>query len=340
MPIAFAFVISALLHAAAITMPGWDLPGETEPPPLEARLPPPVTAAAAPGKPKPAPRPRAAKKPAIVPVAAAGVSEPATQAEATQAEATQAEATQAEATQAEATAHEPAEPTAAAPESAAAPDAEAAAPSPPIAPPWPRTGRVHYVVTYGNHGFVIGETVHEWDMQGERYAIRSVAEPKGLAVLRGRMRRQESVGELTAGGLRPFEFRDQREGREWETASFDWPAARVVFSGGRGTNPLAEGTQDLLSVFYQLAWQAPRQSVEVAVATASRVRRWTFEWVGEENVTLPATELTALRLRTSAEGDTTEVWLAPAYGGLPVKIRHVDRGGDVYEQAADSLEFN
>jgi hypothetical protein len=220
-----------------------------------------------------------------------------------------------------------------------APPAAAVAPTPP-SPPWPRDGRLRYVVKYGDGGFVIGETVQEWHIEDGRYSIRSVAEPKGLAALRGRMRTQSSEGEVTAAGLRPREFRDQREGRDAEVASFDWSAGQVGFSGGRASGRLAEGTQDMISVFYQLAWLMPRQNLELAVATASRLGRWNFEWVGEEELDLPSGKLASVHLRTRSDGDTTEVWLAPAYGGLPVKIRYVDRKGDAFEQTADSPEKN
>jgi len=324
-PLAFALAISAVLHAAAITMPGWELPGvaEPEPVPLDARLVPPrsapVAVLAPPAKPRP-PRTAPVRKvvasdaaPARVPVDAEG---PPTRAEAP--------------------------PPAPPPEPAVVEQAvvEPAPPAAPPAPPWPRAGRVHYLVTYGDGGFVIGETVHDWEVADGRYSIRSVATPRGLAALRGKTRSQSSTGEITANGLRPLEFRDQREGREAEAAAFDWTQERVSFSGGRGEARLGEGTQDMISVFYQLAWQAPRADLEMAVATAGRLGRWKFEWVGEETIDAAGATLVTLHLRTRADGDVTEVWLAPAHGGLPVKIRHVDRKGDAFEQTADTLEIH
>jgi len=187
---------------------------------------------------------------------------------------------------------------------------------------------------------VLGENVHEWRVADGHYSIRSGFVPKGVAALFGKTRTQVSEGEVTSAGLRPREFRDQREGREAETARFDWPANQVVFSSGRSDGRLVPGTQDLLSVFYQLAWLAPRQDVELSVATGSRLGRWVFEWLGEESLPLPVGTLATLHLRTRADGDSTEVWLALAHGGLPVKIRHTDRKGDVFEQVADLLELN
>lgn len=328
MPFAIALAVSVVLHAAAIVMPGWTLPGdsEAEPQTIEAELAPaPAAPAAVVEAPKPKPHPRPRPHPARH-VAAAPETPPA------------------EDTAAAVPAGEPAAPSprdAAAGTDAAAPTpAPAAAPPVPPAPPWPSHGRLRYVVKYGDGGFVIGETTQEWKVEDGRYTIRSVAEPKGLAALRGRTRTQSSAGEVTAAGLRPREFRDQREGRDAETATFDWPSGQVAFSGGRAPAGLADGAQDMISVFYQLAWLAPHQDVELAVATGSRLGRWTFEWLGEEQLGTPTGTIATLHLRTRSDGDTTEVWLAPAYGGLPVKIRYVDRKGDAFEQTADSPETN
>lgn len=324
MPFAIALAVSALLHAAAIVAPGWDLPGlgEPEPAPLEARLTPPpapsLPQAPKPAKPKPRPKPtavaHAASAAAVPPVPAMAEEAPAVP-----------------------TAEPPPPPP---PVPVVAPAAEPAPAPAPLSPPWPRQGRVRYVVTYGENAFVIGETVHEWRVDGERYWIRTAAQPKGLAAVFGKTRRQESSGSVSADGLRPEQFRDSREGRAEESAGFDWQRAQAFFSNGSSAGPLAPGMQDLVSVFYQLAWLMPRADLELAVATASRLGRWRFEWLGEEELALAAGKLATLHLRTRADGDTTEIWLAPGQGGLPVKIRHVDRKGDVFEQVADVLELN
>ena len=326
MPFALALALSVLLHAAAIVVPGWDLPGANEPdaPPLEAHLAPPPRPAPTPVEKRQAP-PKKKAAPAATP-AATTVDAPA------------------------ATAAVPLLPPPPVVETPPTPFAEPpavasdplplAAPTPAPAPPWPSRGRVRYLVTYGESGFVLGETIHEWRVVDGHYSIHSVFAPKGLAAIVAKTREQTSAGEVTADGLRSSEFRDRREGRAEETASFDWSAGRVVFSSGRSDSRLTPGTQDMLSVFYQLAWLAPRRDVELVVVTSSRLDRWTFEWLGEEQLELAPATVSTLHWRTRADGETTEVWLAPTYGGLPVKIRYVDRKGDVFEQAADLLELN
>lgn len=325
MPLALALALSALLHAAAISAPGWDLPGIVEPEPavIEAQLAKPPKAAgvaAEKSKPRVAPARKAVPAPVRHDVVAAA-----------------ADAAPVAAPGPTVTAPVVPEPVASAPLPA---EPVAVAAPPPPAPPWPPRGRISYVVTYGEGGMVVGQTVQEWQVDGAHYTLRSLAEPKGLAAMFGKTRAQESVGVVTIAGLRPEEFRDQREGRAQEAVAFDWAAGRVVFSGGRGAVSLAEGTQDLISVFYQLAWLPPGRDAVLSVATASRVGRWTFEWVGVETLAVGARTLDTQHWRTRADGDATEVWLAPAHGGLPVKIRHSDRKGDVFEQVADSIQLD
>lgn len=326
MPLFIALAISVVAHATAISMPGWELPGLSDPEPvaIEAHLtPPPGPTVAAPRE-RPKLRPRR-NPPAPQPPAAAPAPE--------------AVAPVAPVAEAPATANEPPP----APPVEAAAGEPAAAPLPPSAPSWvagATMGRIRYLVYYGENGFMIGEAIHEWRADDGRYFLRSTAEPKGLAALRGKTRRQASEGDITPDGLRPRIFRDQREGREPETVSFDWENNRVAFAAGRGDGLLSSGTQDMLSVFYQLAWRGDRRTTEIPVATVSRVGRSTFEWIGDETLELAFGAVATRHLRArSGDTEATEVWLAPAHGGLPVKIRHTDRKGDIYDQVADKLEL-
>ena len=314
MPFAIALALSAVLHAAAISLPAWDLPGLSEPEPtvMEAQLaPPPKPVPPEPKRGKEKPRPPRARP------AQAGTAPAPAPAAAPEAESAP-----------------PAPPPVVEPPAAVVPPA----PPPPPVPPWGNKSRLVFAATYGEGGFVIGETRQEFAAAAGRYTLRSSFEPKGLAALRGRTRSQESSGEVTVEGLRPLSFRDQREGREPEIASLDWAAGKVAFAGGRSDAALPAGAQDLLSVFFQLGWLAPRQNISLAVATGSRIGRWTFEFLGEETLTISSVPQATVHLRTQADGDTTEVWLATGMGGLPVKIRYTDRKGDVFEQVAKELE--
>lgn len=238
-----------------------------------------------------------------------------------------------------------------APETPAGPPEAAAASSatPPPESALPRRGSIRFVVSRGDQGFVVGQSVHRWSHDGASYTLRSVTETTGLAALfRPVQVTQSSAGEIGAEGLRPREFRTGRDGRAGDAARFDWAGMKLVLSGGGQREvALVPGAQDLLSMFYQfgqlLADAAPArpagESLAVSVATGRKFERYAFGIVGEETLPTRFGAQRALHLRTASGSEATEVWLALGMRGLPLKIRYTDREGESYDQVADEIEF-
>jgi hypothetical protein len=326
MPLVLALVASALLHLGVVVAPGWVLPETMEsdlPPTIDAVLAP-LRSEAAPVRPetapaeKPVPKPPASKPrpPSAAPavLAAEAPSEPA-------------------AVVAEAPAAEP--PPAAPP----APAIEPAAPVP-AKTSLPGKGRMRYVITRGEGGFVIGESVHSWDHDGFTYRLKSMTETTGIAaVFKPAQMFQTSQGEISAAGLRPREFRHERSAGI-DTAKFDW-LRRVVAYAGR-EDSLVEGTQDMLSMYYQLVLLAPRSgSVEIPIATGRKLVNYRFDVIGEETLVSPAGSRQTVHIRTRSGNDIIEMWLPIGEGeqsrGMPLKIRILDRKGEIYDQIADDM---
>lgn len=336
MPFALALLASALLHGAALVGPGWPLPEVNEadaPPVLEAVLIKPAVAAEAVAKPAPAPpadRPRPRRVASAPPAVASTAAAPSP---------VQAEAPSAAA---------PAEPSAvdagALTEVPGTPDVDAGVPAEPAMaapvqhPALPGKGRVRYVVTRGESGFVVGQALHTWEHDGLVYKAQSIAETTGLAALFKPVRvMQSSEGELTAEGLKPHEFRHQRVAG-LDAASFDW-VRRVVAYRGREES-IAPGTQDMLSLYYQLVLLAPQSgTLDVPIATGRKLESFRIEVLGEETVTLPAGERRALRLRTRSGNDSLELWIAADMRALPVKIRIIDRKGEIFDQIVQDIDI-
>lgn len=324
--LATAVGISVLIHAAVIGAPGWGLPSLEplpEPAGLEAYLA---------ARPKPAPK--AETLPAPKPAKAAARTPPRPVAAGSGPELPVRPAAAAE--------DRPAESAAPAVEAPAVPVPAPIAGPPPVALDLPAKGRIRFVVTRGDQGFVIGQSVHEWRQDGATYILRSAAETTGLASLfRPARVVQVSEGTVTAGGLRPGEFRTER-GSGSESARFDWEGGRVAFSaGGAREAALPPATQDLLSMIYQMALAAPKEGVvEMAIATTRKLERYAFEVVGEEALALKSGEVRALHLRARSGAETTEIWLAVALPRLPVKIRYTDRKGDQYDQTAEEVDVS
>jgi hypothetical protein len=322
MPLILALLASSLLHVAAVISPGWVLPDA-----LDSEMPPTINAVLA----------KPPVSPETVPVAKPLPKSPA---------------------------RKPLSPSVAHPVVAAAAPSEfppVAAPplpveEPPLAVPpaptiepvapvaantaLPGKGRMRYVITRGEGGFIIGQSVHSWDHDGFTYRLKSLTETTGIAsVFKPAQVLQSSQGDITDAGLRPREFRHERSAGV-DTASFDW-GRRVVTSAGR-QDILSDGTQDLLSMYYQLVLLAPRRgAVEMPIATGRKLGNYRFEVLGEETLSLPAGERRTVRIKTRSGNDNIEMWLLIGEGeqshSMPLKIRITDRKGDIYDQIVDEL---
>jgi hypothetical protein len=225
---------------------------------------------------------------------------------------------------------------------APAAEPEAQVPAPPAEFLLPRQVRIRYRVTMGDAGLLVGQAEHDWTHDGSHYRLRSTAETIGLAALVKSARVvHESAGDIENGMLRPREFRSERNGVPAEWARFDWEAGHLRMSGGPGGKELEPGTQDMLSMFAQLAVTPFDGSVYLWVATGKKVEAYDFAVVAEEPVRAMEEEWAAVRLRTRrGDQEMTEVWLALGLARLPVRIRHVDRRGNVFDQVAESIEID
>ena len=319
-----ALVLSLLVHALAVNGPGWRLPFLDEAgtggvleahlvPKPEAVQPKPEPAMPAPG---PAPKPKAAPRPPPVQTATAR-SVPAPVA---------------------APASEPAPVIEPAPAAAAA-KAETA---------WPRQGRIRFIVTRGEdeQGMQIGESTHTWHHDGERYALQAVTETTGLvALFREVSIVQTSEGSIGAEGLVPQAFEVERKGRRAEGVRFDWNAGKATLTRGgqpRREVALAAGAQDVLSQIYQIGLAGVAARIELMIATGKNYGRYAYEAVGDETLAMRFGALRTWHVKTPAlPGEQAmELWLAQDHGNLPVRIRFIDRKGEVFDQNAVELEID
>lgn len=172
----------------------------------------------------------------------------------------------------------------------------------------------------------------DWLPQGQRYEASQQVQVPLVGI-----RRQASVGSIVPQGLQPEIFIDR--GRKEYSTTFDAQTGQIVFSRGSAAAPLVAGTQDRLSVFFQVAGMiaaAPQKypagsSITVQAASSSRVAAWTFTVRGSETLKLPAGSMTALKLEHASNGGDNDLqstlWLAPGMQYLPVRIRMLEDGG-------------
>ena len=151
---------------------------------------------------------------------------------------------------------------------------------------------------------------------------------------------QTSRGELGAQGLEPTRLGDKF--RSERAAHFERSKGKITFSANTPDGALLPGTQDHLSVFFQLAAMlggSPGSFPEgsalpfEAVGPTS-VESWVFKVGALEKLVLPAGPVAAIKLTRDAVGPygtRGEVWLAPSMDHFPVRIRLTESNGDVMD---------
>ena len=158
---------------------------------------------------------------------------------------------------------------------------------------------------------------------------------------------QTSEGRMGPQGLLPERFGDRRRSSE-KAAHFDRVEQRIRYSSNAKDSPLLPGAQDRLSVFLQLGalLQArpeayPQgQTVELQVVSTGSAEVWQFEVGPLEALALPAGAVNARRLTRAPRREydsRVEVWLAPAWQHLPVRIRITEHNGDQADQQLREL---
>ena len=318
-PLSVALAFSLALHLLVITGPAWELPtlddllGADEGPPLDAYLvAPPGPPAVKQKRTRPKPRPVARSEEKVSPgdtppMAAASPVPPAETAEEEESE--------------------PAEPVAALPD---------------VKMTLPAYVRIEYRVTMGETAFPIGRAVQEIRHDGAHYSMRNDAQTTGIVRLfRPARIVNVSAGKVVAGGLRPMEFWNRRDNGKGDAGHFDWSAGEVRLDNGR-RYPLEADTQDMLSMFAQLTLLAIEDgTLSLPVATGKKVERYEFAVLGRERIASPRGERMTLHLRNRSPNgkEATEIWLGLDDGRLPIKIRHIDRRGDIFDQVAERIEF-
>jgi len=154
-------------------------------------------------------------------------------------------------------------------------------------------------------------------------------------------RRQTSRGQITPEGLRPKRFGDKV--RSEVAAHFEYDKGKVIFSANTPEAALQPGAQDQLSIFIQLASLIAAEPQRYPGGTAIEMQAvgpresdsWRFVIDGAERLNLPGGEQDTLKLtrpRRQPYDLMVELWLAPALGYLPVRIKLTQDNGDFIDQ--------
>ena len=169
-------------------------------------------------------------------------------------------------------------------------------------------------------------------------------------------RSQSSTGQITPEGLAPKRFGDKV--RSEVAAHFERDKGekgghgKVIFSANTPSVDLQPGAQDQLSIFMQIASLLAGDPSRYPVGSAFEMQAvggrdadtWRFVIESEETLALPGVvpggEQKALRIKRPARQQhdiTVELWLAPALGYLPARIRLTQTNGNFVDQQLASF---
>jgi hypothetical protein len=201
--------------------------------------------------------------------------------------------------------------------------------APPQPEPFPRDAipaqiSIDYTLT---SAFADGRASYNWRRDGDNYRITGEAQAEGVFALflEGRIT-QESIGTVTATGLRPDRFTERKPGAAPEGVEFDWEGKRAILerNGDKRSEALQENTVDWLSMIFQLAHRPPSgEGMEIRVFTQRKLESYRLQVVGEEMIDVPIGKLKALHLRHVDPKDASQVdvWLGIDQHYVPVKLR-------------------
>lgn len=315
--VAFAIVVSMLLHSLLLWGPNIQLPNfKPSLPQLTAKL---EALPAAPAKPKP----KHKTKPVAQKIAPAP--EPKTEA--------LPQATP-PATSTPVAASEPAVASAPVETGTLAPDAD----KPTDRPPLPMHAQLTFAINKGTSNFRVGEAIHTLDIEDGRYVLQATTSTTGIVKLfKSYELDQYSNGRYGKDGLQPdlyAEERKERLGKQRNAVEFDHTAQRARFSNGLEV-VLPPETQDILSVMYQFPPLAHTEIAAVSVGNGKKIEHYQFAVAVDETITTPLGKLLTVHLHKmhAANEEGLDIWLAREYRLFPVKLRFTEKNGEVSGEA-------
>jgi hypothetical protein len=206
----------------------------------------------------------------------------------------------------------------------------------------------NFQVYYGDvsRNLVVAEARYRLSHGDGRYDVGTEAKAIGVvAIFYSGVLVQQSVGRVGPDGLIPERYRERRGKRPERSIRFDYARGKLIGHGDPPPEvPLQPGTQDRLSIFYQVGLMARARPRDFAagsqftmpLASMKTIDRPRFTVVGEEPVRTSRGDVAALHLKVRNEDDPSDpvidAWLAPGLSMLPARIRVEDEDGKVVDQ--------
>ena len=194
------------------------------------------------------------------------------------------------------------------------------------------------------NGQKLGQVTDTYVQKGGQYTLTSEMRATGpLKMLWPGSIRLESTGSVTQQGLRPEQFQHARSDapEKLATARLDWTARNIAYryKGEAWTAPdLKSGAQDQLSQLYQFMF-APKLPKDYALQVVSGRDLKDYRYARRDGgaLTTPLGTFATQqyqRIVSDPDDKAVTVWVVPARGNLPVRIRVVEDGVTLEQRLA------
>lgn len=208
----------------------------------------------------------------------------------------------------------------------------------------PQRVQMEFAVSSGSMDLGEGRDVLEHD--GKTYSVVSELKTVGVAAILYKLDiRRQSRGLVTKDGLRPQHFEEARTRKPKRAADFDWDAKTIKLTDGDRveTLPLPDNTFDQTSFTYAFAFKASLDDLPpVNLTDGRKLSDYTYKVLGREKLKTPIGELEALHIRKVQDADDKrgfEVWLSVEHHNLPVRIRYVEKNGQVVDSTITRITY-
>ncbi len=217
----------------------------------------------------------------------------------------------------------------------------------PLSASLPAAGSQRFRVYYGDvsRNVQVAEIDYRLAHDADAYQIDTRGNAVGMvAMFYSGVLIQNSIGRIGKNGLLPEKYSERRGKRPERVIRFDQAGRKMIGLGDPPEVVLLPGTQDRLSVFYQvglLARSRPAmfqagQRFNLPLASMKEIDIPDFLVAGAEAVQTARGSLPALRLTVrnpaDSEDPTIDVWLGSTISMLPARIRVQDPDGKVIDQ--------
>jgi Protein of unknown function (DUF3108) len=183
-------------------------------------------------------------------------------------------------------------------------------PAPPPARMPPKKIDLGYSAFFGEQKFEVGPVTLKFTHDAGRYKLRIIGRGKGIAALLypGTFT-GESEGQITAEGLRPDKFVEERGNPDKRRETIFDHEKRLLRIPERDPIPFEGSPHDPLTWIVQFYFSTPKtDKVTISVGTSRRMDVYTLERAGEEVIDVPTGDADPVTGQRALKKISTQVW--------------------------------